>query len=86
MSFLKGFLSLFDWMFPPKSYQELSDDLDIKMQELYDKMGWGKYNNPLHYPYPSIDNPCSVSYAHNVAADINRAMELTKETENETNK
>jgi hypothetical protein len=47
MSFLKGFLSLFDWMFPPKSYQELSDDLDNRMQDIYDRNGWGKYNNPL---------------------------------------
>jgi hypothetical protein len=35
MSFLNGFLSLFDWMFPKT--------LDDSMQELYDKMGWGKY-------------------------------------------
>jgi hypothetical protein len=48
MSFLKGFFSLFDWMFPSKSYQELSDDLDNRMQELYDRNGWGKYNNPLN--------------------------------------
>jgi len=47
MSFLKGFISLFDWMFPPKNYQELSDELDNKMQNLYDKMNWGKYNNPI---------------------------------------
>ena len=85
MSFLKGFLSLFDWMFPPKTYQELSDDLDNEMRELYNKMGWGKYNNPLQYPYPSIDNPCSVSYASNLATDISRAIELQKAKENETN-
>jgi len=42
MSFLKGFTSLFDWMFP-QSYQEMSDDLDEKKQDLYDKNGWGKY-------------------------------------------
>lgn len=47
-SFLKGFLSLFDWMIPPyKNYDEFSQELDDKMQDLYDKMGWGKYENPL---------------------------------------
>lgn len=81
MSLLKGFTSLFDWMFPPKTYQELSDDLDNKMQELYDEHGWGKYTNPLKYPYHSVENPCSVSYSHNLAADISRAIELQKESE-----
>jgi hypothetical protein len=47
MSILKGFVSFFDWMFPPKDYQEMSDDLDQRMQELYDKMGWGEYVNPI---------------------------------------
>lgn len=79
MSFLKGFLSLFDWMFPPKSYQELSDDLDEQMQDLYDRNGWGGYNNPLKYPYQSVENPCSVSYSHNLAVDISRVLELQKE-------
>ena len=60
MSFLKGFTSLFDWMFPPKTYQELSDDLDDKMQELYNRCGWGKYNNPLQ--------------GYQNAVDINRAL------------
>jgi len=81
MSFLKGFLSLFDWMFPSKSYQELSDDIDAQMQDLYDRNGWGKYNNPLKYPYQSVENPCSVSYSHNLATDISRAIELQKESE-----
>lgn len=35
MSLLKGFTSLFDWMFPKT--------LDDSMQDLYDNMGWGKY-------------------------------------------
>lgn len=68
MSFLKGFFSLFDWMSPRT--------LDDSMQELYDKMNWGEYKNPLKYPYPSTDNPCSVSYSYNTAADITRASEL----------
>lgn len=75
MSLLEGFSSLFNWIFPSKTYQELSDDLDNKMQDLYDKHGWGKYNNPLKYPYISTNNPCSVSYSHNLAADITRAIE-----------
>ena len=79
MSFLKGFTSLFDWMFP-KTYQEMSDDLDNSMQELYTRNGWGKYNNPLKYPYPSTENPCSVSYSHNLAADINRAINSSFDT------
>jgi len=67
MSLLSGFLSLFDWMFPPKTYQELSDDLDNEMQLLYEKMGWGKYNNPLK--------------GYQNAVDINRAIEsLNNET------
>ena len=68
MSFLKGFLSLFDWMFPPKTYQELSDDLDVKMQELYDRCGWGKYNNPLK--------------GHQNAVDINGVLEAEKQFHN----
>lgn len=47
MSFIKGFMSLFDWFPESKSYKELSDNLDNDMQKLYDQMGWGKYNNPL---------------------------------------
>ena len=39
MSFLKGFTSVFDWMFPPRT-------LDEHLQDLYDDMGWGKYQNP----------------------------------------
>ena len=44
-SFLKGFFSLFDWMFP-RSLNEQMDDLDDSMQNLYDRMGWGLYINP----------------------------------------
>lgn len=45
MSFMKGFFSLFDWMFP-KTLDESLSGLDDQMQDLYNKMGWGKYNNP----------------------------------------
>ena len=46
MSFWTGFSSLFDWMVP-KTLDESLGDLDNNMQELYDRMGWGIYNNPL---------------------------------------
>jgi hypothetical protein len=61
-SFLKGFLSLFDWM-SPKTLDEGLDDLDNSMKDLYDRMGWGKY------PYPN--NNCS----YHTAVDINRVLE-----------
>lgn len=60
MSFLKGFTSLFDWMFP-KTYQEMNDTLDDTMQDLYDRHGWGQYQNPLNGYQKSVD--------------INRALE-----------
>jgi hypothetical protein len=41
-SLLKGFTSLFDWMFP-QTYKEMSDGLDEKMQDLYNMNGWGQY-------------------------------------------
>lgn len=59
MSFYKGFLSLFDWMFP-KTLEEQFEDLDNSMQKLYDKMGWGKYNNP-----------CA---GHTTACDLTRSI------------
>lgn len=45
MSLLKGFTSLFDWMFP-KTLDESLEGLDESLQHLYDKMNWGKYHNP----------------------------------------
>lgn len=66
-SFLKGFLSIFDWMFP-RSLEEQMNDLDNQMQDLYDRMGWGKYNNP-----------CS---GYNTAVDINRVLEAEKQFNN----
>ena len=58
-SFLKGFFSLFHWM-NPKTLDESMDDLDNSMQNLYDRMDWGKYNNP-----------CS---AYNTASDLTRSI------------
>ena len=49
-SFLKGFFSLFDWM-SPKSLDESLDGLDNNMMDLYDRMGWGSYSNPLKTTY-----------------------------------
>jgi hypothetical protein len=66
-SILKGFASLFDWIFP-KTYQEMSDDLDEKMQDLYDKNGWGKYK-----AYPTTG-------AVNMATDIALTMEPLTQT------
>lgn len=58
MSFIKGFFSLFDWMFP-KTLDESLNDLDGQMQDLYTKMGWGKYINPSYNI--SIDMTRSIS-------------------------
>lgn len=60
MSLLKGFTSLFDWMFP-KSLEEQLEDLDDSMQNLYNRMGWGKYNNPVQGYQNSVDINRSVS-------------------------
>jgi hypothetical protein len=66
-SFLKGFLSIFDWMFP-KSLEEQFEDLDNSMQNLYDRMGWGKYK-----AYPTTE-------AFNMATDIALTMEPSTQT------
>jgi hypothetical protein len=68
MSFLKGFTSLFDWMFP-QSYQEMSDDLDEKMQDLYTKMRWGDYKNPMPNSPRNFINP-----SWNTSADYTRSI------------
>jgi hypothetical protein len=59
-NFLKGFFSIFNLFPSSKSYDEITKELDNKMQDLYDRMGWGKYNNP-----------CS---AHNTAGDLTRSI------------
>jgi hypothetical protein len=33
-SFLKGFISIFDWMFPPKSVDEILDDFYLDHPEI----------------------------------------------------
>jgi hypothetical protein len=65
-SFLTGFLSIFDWMFP-KTLEQSMEDLDNRMQDLYDRMGWGQYKNPLNKSW-------------NTAIDINRANDIIQET------
>ena len=67
-SFFKGFFSLFDWM-SPKKVDETIDGLDNQMQDLYDRMGWGKYNFPIG--------------AYNTAVDINRVLEAEQSLMNE---
>jgi len=52
-SFWKGFCNLFG-CFSPKT-------LDESMEDLYERMGWGKYHNPCE--------------SYNTAVDINRALE-----------
>jgi hypothetical protein len=56
--------------------------LEQRMKELIDRVE-SLYNQvyyhpekaiPKKYPYPSTENPCSVSYAYNLASDINRAI------------
>jgi hypothetical protein len=64
--FLKGFMSLFDWM-SPRSLEEQMDDLDDRMQNLYDKMGWGQYKNPINNSW-------------NTAMDINISNDIIQET------
>jgi hypothetical protein len=66
-SFLKGFLNLFDWMFP-KTLEEQLEDLDDSMQNLYDRMGWGKYK-----PYPT-------TAAFNMAMDMSPTTESSTQT------
>jgi hypothetical protein len=73
-SFLKGFTSLFDWMFP-QSYQEMSDDLDEKMQNLYTKMGWGDYKNPMPNSSRNFINP-----SWNTSVDINKQNDALQQT------
>lgn len=61
-SFWKGFSSLFDWMVPRTTEEQLND-LDNQMQDLYDRMGWGQYKKP---------SPMS---GWNNAYNFNRALE-----------
>jgi hypothetical protein len=43
------------------------EDLDNRMQDLYDRMGWGRYKNLLNNSW-------------NTAIDINRANDIIQET------
>lgn len=67
-SFLKGFISLFDWM-SPKTVDESITNLDNQMQDLYDRMGWGKYSFPIG--------------ASNSAVDLNKVLEAEQSLMNE---
>lgn len=59
-SFWKSFVSIFNLFPGSKTYCEQKDELDNQMQDLYDRMGWGKYNNP-----------CA---AYNTASDLTRSI------------
>lgn len=70
-SFWKSFVSIFNLFPGSKTYDEQKNELDKQMQDLYDRMGWGKYN------YPTT--------AYNSAADINRVLEAENEFNNYLN-
>lgn len=61
-NFWKGFISLFDWMIP-RTFEEQLNDLDNQMQDLYTRMGLGKYHKPSH------------KSGWNDACDLNRVLE-----------
>ena len=70
MSLLKGFRSLFDWVFPETLGASL-EGLDESLQHLYDKMNCGKYHNPM----------CQNSFVNpswNIAIDYTRSIEGDK--------
>lgn len=68
-SLWKGFISLFDWMFP-KSLEEQMTDLDDRMQNFYDQMGWGIYKNPL-----STSHATYINNSWSVATEITKKYE-----------
>ena len=68
MSFIKGFFSIFNCMSP------MEEKLDDTIQNLYDRMNWGKYS------YPNIN--CSYVSGH----DIDRVLEAEKELNDCVNK
>ena len=47
-AFLKGFVSMFDWICPRT--------VDEQLQDLYDDMDWGKYKNPNVDNWVKIDH------------------------------
>lgn len=53
-------------------------NLEQKVKELIKEVNQLKNKNPYYdvplAPIPTTDNPCSVSYSSNLAADINRAI------------
>lgn len=63
-SFLKGFLGIFDWMVP-KTLEQSMEDLDNRMQDLYDRMGWGRYKNPLNNSWNTANDIIQETYVMN---------------------
>lgn len=68
-SFWKSFASIFNLFPSTKIYAEQNEELDNQMQDLYDRMGWGKYNFPIG--------------ASNTSVDINRVLEAEQSLMNE---
>ena len=64
MSFMKRFFSIFNCMSP------MEEKLDDTIQDLYDRMGWGKYS------YPNINS----SYVS--GHDIDRVLEAEESFNN----
>lgn len=41
----EGWYSMLSWM-NPKTDREILEEMESRMQKLYDRMGWGSYKNP----------------------------------------
>lgn len=65
-NYIKSFFNIFSLFPSSKNYDELTLELNNSMQDLYDKMGWGQYIDPLsnftivqkqkmHHNKPRID-------------------------------
>lgn len=70
MSFWESLGKIFNLFPRQKSYDELTGELDNKMQDFYTKMGWGEYKKS--YPMSGW----------NYATDINRVLEAEKQFNN----
>lgn len=57
MSFWESFCNIFNLFPERKTYQQLSDELDERMQKLYSDNGWGKYANTCMPMTPIYTDP-----------------------------
>lgn len=63
MSFWESFCNIFNLFPERKTYQQLSDELDERMQKLYEDNGWGEYVNPLKTcSYPTTNPAYNTAY------------------------